>query len=391
MRPKTPRWHRGARLTAQALVLGVVVAGTSAFAQLHKTVTLEVDGSRSRVSAFGRTVADVLASRQVELDPRDLVLPALDALVADATTIVVRHGREVDLEIDGEPRTVWTTAQTVGEVLAELDLRGEVQTTVARSAPVGREVLRLSTALQVHLAVDGSTRELSATPGTVRDVLLAAGIVLGEHDQVSVPLDTVVVDGLAVVVSRVATVIRTETVELPFEVVRTDDPARPVGEEVVAVAGQPGRQVVTLESYQVDGVEVGREVIAQAVLLAPVAQQVAVGTQAAPPVPAVPFVEPGTARAIGQEAVLARGWSLDEFACLDALWTRESGWRVDAQNRSSGAYGIPQALPGSKMASAGADWQTNPATQIAWGLGYIAGRYGTPCGAWSSFLAKGWY
>ena len=58
---------------------------------------------------------------------------------------------------------------------------------------------------------------------------------------------------------------------------------------------------------------------------------------------------------------------------------------------SSGAYGIPQALPGSKMASAGSDWRTNPKTQIKWGLGYISGRYGDPCGAWSHFLRKNWY
>ena len=71
--------------------------------------------------------------------------------------------------------------------------------------------------------------------------------------------------------------------------------------------------------------------------------------------------------------VAARGWGDDQFACLVSLWNAESGWRVNAGNKSSGAYGIPQALPGSKMASAGADWQTNPATQITWGLGYISG------------------
>ena len=84
-------------------------------------------------------------------------------------------------------------------------------------------------------------------------------------------------------------------------------------------------------------------------------------------------------------------WGDDEFACLVALWNKESGWRVGAYNAGSGAYGIPQALPGSKMASAGADWETNPATQITWGLGYISGRYGTPCGAWGHSQAKGWY
>ncbi|MCY7287980.1 MAG: G5 domain-containing protein, partial [Cryobacterium sp.] len=73
------------------------------------------------------------------------------------------------------------------------------------------------------------------------------------------------------------------------------------------------------------------------------------------------------------------------------LWNKESGWRVNAENSSSGAYGIPQALPGSKMATAGDDWQTNPATQIQWGLGYISGRYGTPCGAWAHSSDVGWY
>lgn len=106
-----------------------------------------------------------------------------------------------------------------------------------------------------------------------------------------------------------------------------------------------------------------------------------------------PFVapDPGSAQAIAYEMVLARGWGDDQFACLVALWKKESGWRVNAYNAGSGAYGIPQALPGSKMASAGADWETNPATQISWGLGYIGGRYGTPCGAWDHSQRKGWY
>jgi hypothetical protein len=106
--------------------------------------------------------------------------------------------------------------------------------------------------------------------------------------------------------------------------------------------------------------------------------------------PAVGTPDPGSAQAIGHDMVLARGWGEDQFACLVALFNRESGWNVYAAN-PSGAYGIPQALPGSKMATAGADWATNPATQIAWGLGYIAARYGTPCGAWAHSQSAGWY
>jgi hypothetical protein len=111
---------------------------------------------------------------------------------------------------------------------------------------------------------------------------------------------------------------------------------------------------------------------------------------AAPP-PAAGIPDPGTAQAIASQMVLARGWNTSEFDCLVALWNRESHWNVYSLNVSSGAYGIPQALPGNRMASVGADWKTNPATQITWGLGYIAARYGTPCGAWNHSQAKGWY
>lgn len=83
--------------------------------------------------------------------------------------------------------------------------------------------------------------------------------------------------------------------------------------------------------------------------------------------------------------------SSGQYSCLVTLWNHESGWNYRDLNRSSGAYGIPQALPGSKMASAGEDWRTNPITQVKWGLGYIHGRYGTPCGAWRFFQGHNWY
>ncbi|MEO6790339.1 MAG: hypothetical protein ABI249_03690 [Ornithinibacter sp.] len=92
-------------------------------------------------------------------------------------------------------------------------------------------------------------------------------------------------------------------------------------------------------------------------------------------------------------AMLDPSLDASQWGCLDRLWFAESGWRWSASNPSSGAYGIPQSLPGSKMASAGADWLVNPSTQIAWGLGYIESRYGTPCAAWQAFLSRSphWY
>jgi len=96
-------------------------------------------------------------------------------------------------------------------------------------------------------------------------------------------------------------------------------------------------------------------------------------------------------REIAKALLSEFGYSQDEFGCLDSLYMSESGWRVDADNPSSSAYGIPQALPGSKMASAGPDWETNPVTQIRWGLGYIQDRYGSPCGAWGFKQGHNWY
>lgn len=107
----------------------------------------------------------------------------------------------------------------------------------------------------------------------------------------------------------------------------------------------------------------------------------------APPVASVPA---GDAQQIAYAMLQARGWGGDQFSCLVSLWNRESHWSTTAGN-ASGAYGIPQALPGSKMASAGPNWQTDATTQITWGLGYITARYGTPCGAWAHSEASGWY
>ena len=110
-----------------------------------------------------------------------------------------------------------------------------------------------------------------------------------------------------------------------------------------------------------------------------------------PSAPAAPPAPSGSPQQIALGMLGSYGWSSDQFSCLVPLWNQESGWNVEATNPTSGAYGIPQALPGSKMASAGPDWQTDATTQIRWGLGYIKGTYGSPCGAWAHEQAVGWY
>jgi hypothetical protein len=101
--------------------------------------------------------------------------------------------------------------------------------------------------------------------------------------------------------------------------------------------------------------------------------------------------DPTAAQATAKAMLASFGFSSSQWSCLYSLWERESTWNVYAENASSGAYGIPQSLPGDKMASAGADWQTDASTQIRWGLGYIKSVYGTPCGAWQNEVNYGYY
>ena len=191
----------------------------------------------------------------------------------------------------------------------------------------------------------------------------------------------------------------------------------PEGESKVETEGVDGLVRTTYEVVSKDGTEVSRTPLSSAVVTEKVDEVVLVGTgsgntggksapadsgsggggggESSSPAPAANASGDGTtpegAQAIARSLMGSYGWGDGEFSCLQSLWNRESGWNYQAQNASSGAYGIPQALPGSKMSSVADDWATNPATQITWGLGYIQGRYGTPCSAWAHSESVGWY
>ena len=156
------------------------------------------------------------------------------------------------------------------------------------------------------------------------------------------------------------------------------------------ISNVPSQQVV-VAGERTPSVARDNYTLTKKVVIPPPAVASGGGSSGGRAAPAAGVPDPGTAQAIAYEMVAARGWGEDQYSCLVALWKKESGWNVFAHNQSSGAYGIPQSLPGSKMASAGADWATNPATQITWGLGYITARYVNPCGAWNASQIKGWY
>lgn len=190
-----------------------------------------------------------------------------------------------------------------------------------------------------------------------------------------------------------------ETIEeaIPFETITKDisDGAESTRNQVIQ-QGKEGLKRVTYKVKYQNDIEIERTQISEEIVEEPVNKIVqvksnVVSSRSETPVRGAVTGSVAEYQAYARQRVYDYGWSDADFNALVNLWNRESGWNVTNKNRSSGAYGIPQALPASKMSSAGSDYLTNYKTQINWGLSYIKSRYGSPSNAWSSFRSKGWY
>lgn len=309
------------------------------------------------------------------------------ALVAAALVLAVGVINTESTDAEGAPSEA---------AAAYVDLRDDSLT--SRGAEVDRDVLNEDRVL-VTIEVDGESSEYLLSGGTVGDVLQEAEIAVGSDDLVSEHLGTELVDGMAITVQRVITEVVTEDVVDEHGSSKVDSDSLYKGEENVTTEGVDGYSTTTYRVTLIDGEEAARETLAAVVTQERVDEVISVGTRERPSsgsggsgsAPSTGPVATGSNREIGQNLAAARGWEGEQWQCLDALWQKESNWNHLAQNPSSGAYGIPQSLPGNKMASVAGDWRTNPATQITWGLNYISGRYGTPCGAWQHSQARNWY
>ena len=371
--------------------MALVATGAVAYGSAKKTVELDVDGEVVTVSTYAGSVEGLLAEEGVRVSERDLVAPAADSALKSGSDVVVRYGREVTVQTDGQQSDVWLTALDADEALDTLAERGgDVRLVASRSGADGRAELpvQLDADGPVNVVADGQTR--TAPDGSIGlDALLdQQGIALGEADRVSVARDEAADPAVSLVVQRVAVTDVPTVTPVPFETTVQEDPNVFADETpTVAQEGVEGASTTVERVTTVDGVEESREVVSDGVTAEPVAKIVVQGTKERPKGPAAA----ASAKDVARQLVAARGWGGDQFQCLEKLWTKESQWNPSATNPSSGAYGIPQSLPASKMASAGADWKTNPATQVTWGLNYIAGSYGTPCAAWGHSQAKNWY
>jgi len=376
------------------LVTVLTTSGLATANALTSDLTLTVDGATTQIRVMGKdTVAQVLSDNNIEVGAKDFVTPALDATVADGAHIEVSHVRTFTATIDGQKQTFTTTSTTVGGALMTIGINpsaADVSLPVQASITEGDAEVTVKTQKMVSLRVDGSTLYTQTTDETVGGLLADRGVTVGENDRVSPSADAALTDDAAIVVQRVIITEQTITAQMPFPINIVKTTFLPEGQQKITKPGVNGMSTNVWRVTIVDGVEESRELINQTIITEPVAQVVQEG-YTPPTRPAPATVEPGSPQDIARGLLPEFGFGDDQFGCLVDLWNRESHWRVNAQNPTSGAYGIPQALPGSKMGTFGDDWQTNPVTQIKWGLNYIKNRYGSPCAAWAHSEAVGWY
>ncbi|WP_022868688.1 G5 domain-containing protein [Schaalia vaccimaxillae] len=444
------RWVSSAALSAATAV--ILTAGVSTGVS-RTEVTLEVNGVSQPIVIWGGGVDEVLRVSGVELGDHDLVQPSLGTPLAKNDTVIVRTANEYTITVDGRARTVWSTSKSADAILADsVGLGGDVTLAADRSNSRAALTSLVSRPRTIQIAADGIIQEVLAQPGAdAHAVLASSGIDVRPLDRVKISHSEE--GSLKIDVTRVDRGQATQTIEIPFDETTKEDGAYFKGESVVTSKGEKGSAEQVVWSETLGGEATHSVIVSEHVTKEPQAQIRAQGTKevtpealitagldpkatleegteadgttsvryraklgtlssdaeinaivggldstqaaaaaAAAQSAGVPLVYSGEdPKAIARTMVAARGWSDSEFQCLVTLWNRESHWNPYAENASSGAYGIPQSLPGSKMASAGADWKTNPATQITWGLGYIAGRYGTPCSALGHSNSVGWY
>lgn len=268
------------------LASGGVFGTAQAFA---KDVEVSQDGVPEKIRTWDGTVGDVLEDRGIVLGEHDVVAPSPTEKLADGQHISVRYGREVDLTIDGEHDSFWTTARTLDEVLSERSIRDESRMSTSRNAAIGREGLSvdIETAKKVVLVVaKEKPRELVTPAETVGDALAEAGVALTPDDRVEPSVETPLVEDLTVTVQKNENRETTRAVDLPFKTIRKDTPSLAAGAQKVERDGATGKAVETWVERVENGETVRNEKRSTKVEKEPVDKIVLVGSRSAPKPPA---------------------------------------------------------------------------------------------------------
>ncbi len=279
--------RRSLQLSLFAVVLLGLIGGTLAFFVAQKSVTLTVDGQVRHVGTYADTVGEVLDDEGLKPSSHDVLLPAPGDAVRDGDTVVLNRARPLGLTVDGVSRQVYVTALSVNEALGQLGYRADglvLSASRSERLPLKGMALTITTPKEIVLVADGQQRVVTTTAATAGDLLTEQGITLGQTDKTSLYLNQGLLNRMKLQVYRVQVNETSETTAVPADKVETPDPNAFEGERTVTTPGVAGQKVTRYRVTVVDGVETGREVLDSAVTVAPVTEQVAVGTKQRPTV-----------------------------------------------------------------------------------------------------------
>ena len=326
----------------------LLTAGGVGAAQLDKSVTLSVDGTSTNAHVFGSTVADLLDSEGITVQPGDVVVPAASSSLTDGETVTVKYSRLLTLTVDGKTRQIRTTEHTVDAALLAIGLHSDgARLSVSRSQIIGRQGLAVTvvTPKDITVVVGGKSASHTITAATVGEALSQLLVPTGTGVTVTPAPDTALTNGTKIVVQSVTTKDSSTTRAIAFQTVRKESSALAKGQTKVETPGVPGVRTVTLRTTYVDGKKSSVREVASTVTRAPVAQVVLVGTKAvsvAPPAPSATTTS-------------GAGINLARASMWDSIAQCESGgnWHI---NTGNGYYGGLQFSTSTWLAYGGNDF-----------------------------------
>jgi uncharacterized protein YabE (DUF348 family) len=370
------------------LLATVLVRPTHANNQ--RVVTIYDGDHTTTVTTTATTVADVLKRASIAIDDKDVVEPNKETILsAPSYAVNVYRARPITVVDGTQQRVIMSAYQSPRTVVSQagIQLFQEDEVTLSRPKDISVSVnavitINRSTALTLNLYGKDTLIHTRAT--TVKQLLQEKKIVLGTQDQLAINANTPITAAMRVEIWRNGVQTVTQEEPVAYETNKIQSADQPIGYSQVQTPGVNGKKSVTYQVEMRNGIEISRSVIQSVVTLQPVKQVEVVGT--APP--------PGS----HQDWMAAAGISASDYGYVSYIVEHEGGWCavrwqgdrgcIDHGSAPSGSgYGLVQATPGGKMASAGSDWLTNPITQLRWASGYAVGRYGSWQAAYNHWVA----
>ncbi|MDR1197353.1 MAG: G5 domain-containing protein [Candidatus Nomurabacteria bacterium] len=354
-----------------------------------RLITIYDEGAEKTIFTEADTVGAALTEAEISTDKTDRVEPALDTfLISSSYSVNIYRSRPV-LVVDGDKQTRVVTAAQTGLTIAKaagikLDIEDLVN--ISRNSDIlegdgavmQAKVVR---AKPVKLILYGQEMNLKTQSKTIAEFIIEKNLSVMDNDSVIPARNTKIKAGMKIRIWREG--VNTITVEedVPFKTREVQSNDLLTGYRKIDAKGQKGKRLVTYEVEMRGGKEISRKEIQSVVTKQPVTRVELVGIKA-----------PAMATGSHEDWMRSAGVSESDWGYVNFIISHESGWGYTKWNYGgSGAYGLCQALPGGKMSSAGADWETNPVTQLKWCNGYAVGRYGSWAGAYNFWINNHWW